>query len=55
MFDETKIAINENDKKICTILAEICLMKMKSMVDEFNEKTETNNWIADKACQEVID
>lgn len=55
MFGERKITIRGNDRKIRTIRAQIYPMEVKLSVVEFDEGVETDDWIADKACQELLD
>lgn len=54
MFDEKKITIYQNNRKICTVLVQIYSMPVKLPIDKFNKEIEIDNWLANKACQELL-
>ncbi len=55
MFNEGRITIKGNDRKIRTVPAQIYPREIKLPVVEFDEEIETNEWTVDDACQEVLD
>ncbi len=55
MFGEGKITIKGNDKKIQIAPAEIYPIEVKLPIVEFDNDSETNEWTADDACQELLD
>ncbi len=55
MLDERKITIKGNDRKICTVPAQIYPIEVKLPVVEFDEEIETNKWTANHVCQKLLD
>ncbi len=55
MFVEEKITIKRNDRKICTVPAQIYPIEVKLPVVVFDEEIETDEWTADDVCQELHD
>ena len=55
IFGERKITIRGNDKKICTVLAQIYPLEVNLPIVEYDEELDTDEWSADNACQELLD
>lgn len=55
MFGQSKIIIKINNKRICTVPAQIYPIEIKLPVVEFDEEKETDKWTADNVYQKLLD